>query len=435
MENNYNEFFFFNEKVDVYNPRKNIVNEGIIVSIRGHFLSILVEGKESIFNSTDNLVFKQWGRGRKIVQFNRVDIKSERNKVYYEGYVREVIKDGIYVLYKMLSQEITEFVSFDIFDKKIVEVGKFSSLVNPNIHQSYEISDIMYKNKPIFKPDKETSNLIKNELESKFNIIEVAGDGNCLYRALAHQIYGNENIYNIIKDAIFDYLEIEEDYFSNFLSINMKEYINLKRCDGVWGDDIEIQACSEIYSKSILIFVNSGKPLKTFHEEENSYERNNITKSSSGSLYLSYHGYKHYNSLLHHNWSTFKAGLLTTIPGDYEKDYLCKVKTHKKNVNAKNLVEDTIDHMLINKKYEEDELLKEENKFVDNEIEEYEPAIINQVLKDSQNDNNYNNNIFENSINFIIESGFTQEEAIMAYSVVGSDPDLMLQYLYSQYYK
>jgi hypothetical protein len=35
------------------------------------------------------------------------------------------------------------------------------------------------------------------------------------------------------------------------------------------------------------------------------------------------------------------------------------------------------------------------------------------------------------SIQFILEMGYTMEEAILAYSAVGVDPDLMLQYLYS----
>jgi hypothetical protein len=35
------------------------------------------------------------------------------------------------------------------------------------------------------------------------------------------------------------------------------------------------------------------------------------------------------------------------------------------------------------------------------------------------------------SIRFIIDMGFTLEEAVIAYTAVGEDPDLMLQYLYS----
>jgi hypothetical protein len=35
------------------------------------------------------------------------------------------------------------------------------------------------------------------------------------------------------------------------------------------------------------------------------------------------------------------------------------------------------------------------------------------------------------SIKFILEMGFTLEEAVIAYSAVGDDPDHMLQYLYS----
>ena len=38
------------------------------------------------------------------------------------------------------------------------------------------------------------------------------------------------------------------------------------------------------------------------------------------------------------------------------------------------------------------------------------------------------------SVKFIIDMGFTLEEAIIAYSAVVEDPDLMLQYLYSFIY-
>jgi thiamine pyrophosphokinase len=40
----------------------------------------------------------------------------------------------------------------------------------------------------------------------------------------------------------------------------------------------------------------------------------------------------------------------------------------------------------------------------------------------------------DQAIQFIIEMGFTEEEAVLAYSAVGGDPDHMLQYLYSLYH-
>jgi uncharacterized UBP type Zn finger protein len=49
-------------------------------------------------------------------------------------------------------------------------------------------------------------------------------------------------------------------------------------------------------------------------------------------------------------------------------------------------------------------------------------------IKDSAIDNENKHN---QSIQFIVDMGFTLEEAVLAYSAVGEDPELMLQYLYS----
>lgn len=64
--------------------------------------------------------------------------------------------------------------------------------------------------------------------------------------------------------------------------------------DGIWGDDVEIQALSEIYNRPIEIYLYSVKPMRTFHEV--SYNRNDPIK-------LSYHGKSHYNSVCSINCS------------------------------------------------------------------------------------------------------------------------------------
>lgn len=61
-----------------------------------------------------------------------------------------------------------------------------------------------------------------------------------------------------------------------------------KKKDGVWGDDVEIQALSEIYNRPIEIYVYSCKPIRTFHESSfDGYDP----------IRLSYHGKSHYNSV------------------------------------------------------------------------------------------------------------------------------------------
>jgi hypothetical protein len=47
-----------------------------------------------------------------------------------------------------------------------------------------------------------------------------------------------------------EYINAERAYFSSFIeggSSQMDHYIAKKMADGEWGDDIEIQALSEVY--------------------------------------------------------------------------------------------------------------------------------------------------------------------------------------------
>jgi hypothetical protein len=37
-----------------------------------------------------------------------------------------------------------------------------------------------------------------------------------------------------------DYISANKEYFKDFVAIDFDEYINWKRGDGVWGDDLEL---------------------------------------------------------------------------------------------------------------------------------------------------------------------------------------------------
>lgn len=57
----------------------------------------------------------------------------------------------------------------------------------------------------------------------------------------------------------------------------------------MWGDDIELQALSEIYNCPIEIYAYRAEPMRTFHEEK--------FNNSNKPIRLSYHGNEHYNSV------------------------------------------------------------------------------------------------------------------------------------------
>ena len=40
----------------------------------------------------------------------------------------------------------------------------------------------------------------------------IRGDGNCLFRAISHQIYGTSEHHQMIREKIVEYMKIEKDF-------------------------------------------------------------------------------------------------------------------------------------------------------------------------------------------------------------------------------
>ena len=113
------------------------------------------------------------------------------------------------------------------------------------------------------------------------------------------------------------YIEAEKKYFGNYIEggiAKIGEYITRKSCNGIWGDDIEVQALSEIYDRPIEIYAYSSKPMRTFHEGQE--EGNTVIP-----IRLSYHGKSHYNTIVPKEW-TVSCALVTSEPGFIEKEAL-----------------------------------------------------------------------------------------------------------------
>lgn len=98
-----------------------------------------------------------------------------------------------------------------------------------------------------------------------------------------------------------DYILNESEYFKDYIvgsdSQKVESYVARKRQNGIWGDDLEIQALSEIYNRPIEIYAYSKEPMRTFHEKFGSHEP----------FRLSYHGSSHYNSIVPANWNYEKV--------------------------------------------------------------------------------------------------------------------------------
>ena len=98
--------------------------------------------------------------------------------------------------------------------------------------------------------------------KKKYRIIPIKRDGNCLFRAVADQVYCDPNLHDKVKNFCANYMQEEEKYFSEFYTFSKPytKYISDLRKDGAWGGNFEIIALSQSYKRSIELYEHSEKP-------------------------------------------------------------------------------------------------------------------------------------------------------------------------------
>ena len=84
---------------------------------------------------------------------------------------------------------------------------------------------------------------------------EIGGDGNCLFRAIADQLEGNEKVHRKYRADAIEYIEANKNDFIPFIEDDetIDQYLDEMRKDGVWGGQLEIQALSMMYKFNIIV--------------------------------------------------------------------------------------------------------------------------------------------------------------------------------------
>mmetsp|Transcript_113198 Transcript_113198/g.283381 ORF Transcript_113198/g.283381 Transcript_113198/m.283381 type:complete len:370 (-) Transcript_113198:141-1250(-) len=125
---------------------------------------------------------------------------------------------------------------------------------------------------------------------SHFLVREQARDGNCLFRSFSDQLYGTPEHHALVRDRCSKYIASERNYFEQFVAEPFDEFLSRIQREGEWGDDVEIEALSEIYDCRVEIYASFSQALmRTFHEACDAKWPHPIR--------LQYEGHAHYNSL------------------------------------------------------------------------------------------------------------------------------------------
>ena len=129
--------------------------------------------------------------------------------------------------------------------------------------------------------------------EQKMHVVEVDGDGNCLFRAVAHQIWLDEDRHMELRKRCVAHMREHAERYASFFDGDFTNYLYGMNKSGTWGDDIEIRALEEITDRIIFIYSSQSllvEPLKTNFDEV-------ALLGTVSPLKISYHGKNHYNSI------------------------------------------------------------------------------------------------------------------------------------------
>lgn len=130
-------------------------------------------------------------------------------------------------------------------------------------------------------------------------------DGACLFRAIADQVYGDQEMHYVVRSHCMDYIVQNKDFFAPYVTEDFDKYVARKRQWHVHGNHLEIQAMSEMYNRRIEVYCYRIEPINIF---------SGLTgRGAHGRTYepirLSYHRMCHYNSISNPDAPSVGVGL------------------------------------------------------------------------------------------------------------------------------
>ncbi|TFJ98295.1 interferon-induced guanylate-binding protein 1-like [Platysternon megacephalum] len=151
---------------------------------------------------------------------------------------------------------------------------------------------------------------------------------------IADQVYGDQDMHEVVRKHCMDYLMKNADYFSNYVTEDFTTYINRKRKNNCHGNHIEMQAMAEMYNRPVEVYQYGTEPINTFH---------GIQQNEDEPIRVSYHRNIHYNSVVNPNKATIGVGLgLPSFKPGYAEQSLMKsaIKTSEESWIEQQMLED-----------------------------------------------------------------------------------------------
>jgi len=124
-------------------------------------------------------------------------------------------------------------------------------------------------------------------------LVEMEPDGNCLFRAVAHQLFLDPMKHLELRAQCVEHMVKNKERFQVFCTSNFEAHCKRMAIDGTWAAELEVRALEEICDRVFSIYSSDSKetvPMSTNFDDQF------LVGINVETVKLSYHG-AHYNSI------------------------------------------------------------------------------------------------------------------------------------------
>ncbi|KAK1303663.1 hypothetical protein QJS10_CPB11g01464 [Acorus calamus] len=143
-------------------------------------------------------------------------------------------------------------------------------------------------------PDMDNATLDHERLSERLSTyglaeLQIEGDGNCQFRALADQLFRNPEYHKHVRKKVVKQLKHHKKLYEGYVPMDYNTYLKNMKRSGEWGDHVTLQAAADRYGAKICLLTS----FKDTCFIEIIPKDNNPSKE----LWLSFWSEVHYNSL------------------------------------------------------------------------------------------------------------------------------------------
>eukprot|EP00658_Telonema_sp_P-2_P035447 TRINITY_DN2577_c0_g1_i2.p1 TRINITY_DN2577_c0_g1~~TRINITY_DN2577_c0_g1_i2.p1 ORF type:complete len:317 (+),score=76.72 TRINITY_DN2577_c0_g1_i2:272-1222(+) len=148
----------------------------------------------------------------------------------------------------------------------------------------------------------ESRKLMRERLEFLgLTTCSMKGDGNCMFRALSHQMYGIQDYHLELRRITCDHILANRDRYECFVDERLEIYVNRMKKARTWGDQVALQAAVDVLGVRVHVVNSYAESWHVVHSPDSECSKHRVLPKDLDRervLFISYLAPEHYDSVV-----------------------------------------------------------------------------------------------------------------------------------------